>query len=834
MADISERTHEHTPRAYVWLSLILLLALALRLIRLGTHPYWQDEVHNLLQAEQLGKVLLTGDLASNHPPLPVILVAGWRALGLDANEWTMRMLPVTLGLLGLVAAFLVGRRLFGARTGLVVAFIMAIAPFHVYQSQELKEYILLPFTGALAVLALYEATERNTFRWWALYAVLAAISCYSDLFAGPLLVGVNLWFLMQLRGRGDRLRNWFLANVVGALLFVPQLGVMWRLTRATIIDLTAWWLPPPSLMRLAFYLKTLAFGYSDAKPWFKIALFLFCALALAGGLIAWRRDRRTALLLFCWFAVPIALVYGISMVTQSIFLIRSMIPYAVPFYLLIAVAVTRIPRFGMRAAMLALIAGVITPGLAARYKSDLPLLEFPHRPGVHPPQQFDKAAAFIRDHWQEGDIVVHPSGDPTFLPFIWYGLRGHPQYRVEVSEEFIRSFYAGNPITTTTHPDVKTYWIRQLQPLVKDRTRVWFVFSEWERVYLPQYPKGVWRWMDTHFAQIMHEDFQGFEVFLYATEPDGAPIEVVERDQDDGVSAQLTYAGSFAGRYQWMKPDAGLVPTPPEARRGRLTLRFDSGPDTAPHPLGRGPEFHNVTFALENHADDPVSCRVECVSSDYLIDAVSLYETDPDSEVWRVGNTYNLKPPPAEFDLPGAVGDVKRGPPASIYRFYNFAPGTYAIAIYLLGAPGEPAQDRAALWLRAGNQDILRPTSQYLLPMAWHWITGNPITIEGTDPVPIALAAFLPEDAKQAWANVNAFAFRRVPNLDTAAKAGEVLPAWPGDIALEPHTTQRWTAQVDIDAQRIDIWVYEFGEGGRGYRIFRGFQHIDLEFGPPL
>ena len=57
---------------------VLLLALALRCVKLDAYPFWHDEVHNLLCAENLWNLLTRGHWASNHPPLPYILLRAWR------------------------------------------------------------------------------------------------------------------------------------------------------------------------------------------------------------------------------------------------------------------------------------------------------------------------------------------------------------------------------------------------------------------------------------------------------------------------------------------------------------------------------------------------------------------------------------------------------------------------------------------------------------------------------------------------------------------------------------------------------------------------------------
>lgn len=200
---------------------ITVLGLGIRLYHLGTYSYWHDEVHNLEKARRLWGVIFHGDLVSNHPPLFTVLIACWRFIGLGDNEASMRLLPTLIGTATIPVLFLLGRKLAGNRVALWAALLLAISPFHVFHSQELKEYILLPLTGTGAVWALVNALETNRCRSWAIYAFVALLACYSENHALLLLTAVNLWAVLFVLKKPAQWRYWFSANVVVFFLYVP-------------------------------------------------------------------------------------------------------------------------------------------------------------------------------------------------------------------------------------------------------------------------------------------------------------------------------------------------------------------------------------------------------------------------------------------------------------------------------------------------------------------------------------------------------------------------------------------------------------------------------------
>jgi len=801
----------------VWLAFILVLAFVLRLIRLGTHSFWHDEIHNLLKGENLWAVIRHGELVSNHPPLFSVLVAFWRWVGPEPGEWWMRLLSVTLGLCGITALYFLGKRLFNPRAGLFAAFLLAISPFHVLHSQDLKEYIILPFTGVVMIYCLYVATERNRPGLWALYAVTAAVACYSEFFAGPLLLGVNLWFLLQLRGRLDRLRGWILANIAGAVLFLPQIGIMLQKVDNIMFTSKSWWVPKPTPWSAVFFVKTIAFGYSNLEPHFKIALLVFCAFALAGIILSLREDWRPGLLLICWFAIPTALCYVVSQFTQSIFLIRAMLPYALAFYLWVGLAISKIEKRTLRSAAAVGFACIAAFPLVQKYQGVYSVREFPHRPGTHAPIKYREAARAVLENMEEGDIVLH-AGTWSWLPFYWYGFRDLPSSsHITVATEtgWIRYFEDANPRTSRREDLARLYPV-YIQPAVEGKSRLWFVFSEWEREYLKNSAVPVWRWLDAHYPEIDHMDFGNFEVFLYAKETNGQRVRVIARDKDDGVTAVMTYAGGIEGTYVKSKADLGLVPSPPEARRGSLTLRFAEDTTGQPKSFTQHPQARTISFAVDNRADHEISCRVEFVVSDYLVDVASLYESQPESDVWAVAPMTNPVPPPESYEILTAVARRNQDESATLHGTIELLPGTYETCAYLLCRSPDRSAD---VHVEVGNHTLLSA-----LPPAsdWQWRILNPLTIQpGDSSVPITVTAEPVSGADTTNVSLAYIGFRKVTDGEEPKGIGSAVPAWPGVVTLPPASTTRWSAAIDPDAARVDVWVYEHGTDGKAYRIFR-------------
>lgn len=788
--------------AKYWLLAILILAAVLRLVRLGTFDYWHDEVHNLLASEDLYATVIEGKLISNHPPLPYVLVAAWRAIGLGNSEWTMRGLPALVGVATVGALFLLVRRLFDVRTALIAAFLLAISPLHVTHSQDLKEYIYLPFVACFIGLFFYQAIDTNRWRDWLLYGLFAGLGCYTEIFVGPLLMALNLWALVMIARQRDRLKGWIAGNVLGAGLFLPWLNIMYHSAVNTMIEAKTWWVQPPSLIGVVFYIKAVAFGYTAPRV-YKVSLVLFGILVCAGFALAIRRNPRAGSFIVVWSIVPVAIVYLISLKTESVFLIRAMLPYAMGMYIAVAVAIAAIPARSFRYLTLIALTCLSTVGMTYYYLRIYPPLDFPHRPGIHPPRDYHRTAQSILDRWQEGDVVVHSTA-ATWLPFAQYGFRNRPQYFAGVGAKFINDIRVGNP-GNAENPVLNNYFPKEPQTITHGAQRVWFVFSEWERKYLEGNATAVWSWLDAHYTEVDRKEFRGIDLILYEQIAD-APV--LKRDNDDGVSADLSIGGE-SNTYHKVLPDTGLIPRSETERRGDLLVKFEEQEESP------GSAAAKTEFTIQNRSKEQRTVDIFVVASDLLLNAASLYEADAADEVWHVFLQHNPQPPPPNYTVPVASSHFPEPGSGTLEGELTCPPGTYATRLFLMGAPGYTRHARASLSLFLGETDIAAPiTFWYDEPLVWWWFQGSPVSLTGA-PTRVRVIATCPQGSQPAYSDIAYVALQREA---------------PGAALNEPivvnrviHPGETWTfgKEWTQPAQRVDVWLYEQGPNGKAYHIFR-------------
>lgn len=212
-------------RTRLTLLFILLLACGLRVYDLDSQSIWYDEGLSLYLAQQSPAQAIALSATTDHPPLHALLLGAWLRLA-GESDFVVRFLSVVCGVLVVALTFVLGRMI-DQRAGLIAAFLLAIAPFAVYYSQETRGYMLLTaltLAATLAAARLINGDRRR--RIWIAYLATMVAALYTHYFAtftwAALFFGFCIAHLARRRAPGTWLK-WVAAQAAIALLFLPWL-----------------------------------------------------------------------------------------------------------------------------------------------------------------------------------------------------------------------------------------------------------------------------------------------------------------------------------------------------------------------------------------------------------------------------------------------------------------------------------------------------------------------------------------------------------------------------------------------------------------------------------
>ncbi len=322
-----------------WLTVISLLGFTARLVGLGEQSLWLDETFSWLVASQsLDQGLRIALENFVHPPLYYLLLH--LVALMDQGEFALRFPSVVFGLLGIPLIYRLGRELPGERSrarqvGLLAAALLAVNPFHVWFSREVRSYEFV-FLLSLLILYTFHQLLQGRNRWLAFVAV-CALAYLTHYFVLLLALAEFVYFLLNFRRRYRLFRRWALAQ---ALAFVPLALWLVALFAQETKSMGIAWIPRPTLLTPLLTFWNFALLYAERwLPWGFVVLPLF-AVTLFFGL----RPRQRRVLLATWLVVPCLLVLLISWTLGRYFYVdRYFITSSSAFVLLLARGIAAFP-----------------------------------------------------------------------------------------------------------------------------------------------------------------------------------------------------------------------------------------------------------------------------------------------------------------------------------------------------------------------------------------------------------------------------------------------------------------------------------------------------------
>ncbi|MBI3975790.1 MAG: glycosyltransferase family 39 protein [Armatimonadetes bacterium] len=319
-------------------------ALALFTIALGQGSLWdQDEPRYTDIARQITErgdpitLYHNGEPWFVHPPLYMWLVAATGAL-FGFSEFTARIWTSLFGAAGVLVTFLLGRRLYDGRTGLLAGLIlMTTLAYFVLSRLAIFDVVLVAFmlSALYMVLVAEDAVvsdaRRRGYRWAFVWAGLATLTKGPIGLLLPAMV-VGAWWLM----RGVLLRRLRALPWEGFVLYA-LIGLSWYGVEAVRHG-------RPFLERIVgYYMVTRFVGVVENQPgpWYYylpvLALGGFPWSAFLPSMVVYharrlRQDGRSLLLLL-WIGVTL-LFYSVA---------RTKLPnYILPIFPVAAVGVARL------------------------------------------------------------------------------------------------------------------------------------------------------------------------------------------------------------------------------------------------------------------------------------------------------------------------------------------------------------------------------------------------------------------------------------------------------------------------------------------------------------
>ncbi len=199
-----EKDIANTLEEIIVMIIIMVFAAAIRFWRLGAWSFWADEVFAVQDALNFPNIPVL------NPVIDMIIHFFTRIFG--PSEWSARLGSCIIGTLSVPLLYWPAKRMFNAKAGMIACAFLVVHPWHIYWSQNAREYSLAFLFAGMSAFLFYLALEQDNVGLiiFSLFLTMLSILSYpQSVLLVPALVGyvMILMFLPVEIPRGLNGRN---------------------------------------------------------------------------------------------------------------------------------------------------------------------------------------------------------------------------------------------------------------------------------------------------------------------------------------------------------------------------------------------------------------------------------------------------------------------------------------------------------------------------------------------------------------------------------------------------------------------------------------------------
>lgn len=231
----------------VWLPAVIIgvavIAAGIRFYKLDDRSLWLDEIFTSEAAFLSTPGQVIAFTQADIDQVPLFYMFTWLLGRWGDSAFLLRLPSAAAGTLMVLAVYLLGRRLFGVRFGLVAAAVATVMPYAVWYSQEARNYALFMLLTTMQMYFAFGAVKRGRVLDWFGLACFTVLNLYTHYLAlsvtAAVAMFVGLFALGSVLGRApNQVKAIAMAAVV--LIATGASLIPWRRwSRSTYVEVTS-------------------------------------------------------------------------------------------------------------------------------------------------------------------------------------------------------------------------------------------------------------------------------------------------------------------------------------------------------------------------------------------------------------------------------------------------------------------------------------------------------------------------------------------------------------------------------------------------------------------
>ncbi|MBU1131367.1 glycosyltransferase family 39 protein [Patescibacteria group bacterium] len=303
-------------RGYFWLVALLTLAgLGLRLLFshfLGS--YWFDELYAVNFTKFSFKGMLDLLIQDVNVPLYSIILWFWYKFFAE-TEFVTRLLSIIFAVGNIPLLYLIGKKLFNAKTALIAAIFYTLSTYQIFLTTEARPYSLLVFLSLLSTWFFWQLFNDNKTRLnWIGYILSSLLLAFTHLVGSFLILAQACFIIFNYIRRKKSIRAWLLSYSVIALPLLCYIIISFLVKKEAVFSTYLFYVP----YDFHFFTEIFKYFFRLTNSAFYLELFysLLPLFALASFLIVKRIKGDYDLGVKFKFSPPV--VYSLALVLASL------------------------------------------------------------------------------------------------------------------------------------------------------------------------------------------------------------------------------------------------------------------------------------------------------------------------------------------------------------------------------------------------------------------------------------------------------------------------------------------------------------------------------------
>jgi uncharacterized membrane protein len=348
-----------------------MIATTLRIFHLRAFSFGIDEgmAFYTISQPSLSQMFDYIRINKDLPPLYFIFMRYWLYL-VGSSEFILRLFSVCFGIFSVYAIYKLGKIVVNEQVGLISAFLLAISPLHIYQSQMVKNYTLSVFLALMAFYFFIKLLRKNDLVSWIGWVVTIILSIYIHYFAFFIILTSTIYIFCYYKKYKHLLRRWFLSLGIIGLSYIFWIPVLFNSLR----NVYPFDMNKPLFLRLIelpkiFYTFSVGFTTFDTTSyvtvgkdiishlWIILPVIFIFSLLIALALLEFRKSPQIIAWLSLFLFFPIFIMFIINFyLNNRLFQPRYFLIFSGPYYILTAMGIMKLKKNIYRILLVSMIA----------------------------------------------------------------------------------------------------------------------------------------------------------------------------------------------------------------------------------------------------------------------------------------------------------------------------------------------------------------------------------------------------------------------------------------------------------------------------------------------